>query len=65
MPENPEKEKIDMVRDVLRDGGTVVYPTDTVYGLGANIFQEKAVLDVYQMKERSLDKPMSVCVVTS
>ncbi|EKQ54977.1 MAG: Sua5/YciO/YrdC/YwlC family protein [Methanobacterium sp. Maddingley MBC34] len=60
--ESPEKEKINMVLDVLRDGGTVVYPTDTVYGLGANIFQEKAVLDVYKMKERSLDKPVSVCL---
>lgn len=60
--ESPEKEKIETARDVLRNGGTVVYPTDTVYGLGANIFQEKAVLDVYQMKGRSTDKPVSICL---
>jgi L-threonylcarbamoyladenylate synthase len=59
---NPEKEKIEMVRSVLRQGGTVVYPTDTVYGLAADIFHEKAVSDIYQMKGRSLDKPMSVCL---
>ncbi|MBI4814375.1 MAG: Sua5/YciO/YrdC/YwlC family protein, partial [Methanobacterium sp.] len=41
--ESPEQEKIETVLEILRQGGTVVYPTDTVYGLGANIFQEKAV----------------------
>jgi len=61
-PDNPEKNKMAMIREVLREGGTVVYPTDTVYGLGANIFHEMAVLNVYLMKERSLDKPISVCV---
>jgi L-threonylcarbamoyladenylate synthase len=60
--ESPEKEKLEMVLEVLRDGGAVVYPTDTVYGLGANIFHEKAVLNVYKMKKRSLDKPVSVCL---
>ena len=61
-PENPEKKKMVMIREVLSAGGTVVYPTDTVYGLGANIFQEKSVLNVYHMKKRSLNKPISVCV---
>ncbi len=60
--ESPEKEKIEIVLDILRNGGTVVYPTDTVYGLAANIFHEKAVSRVYHMKERSQDKPISVCV---
>jgi L-threonylcarbamoyladenylate synthase len=61
-PDNPEKNKMAMIREVLSAGGTVVYPTDTVYGLGANIFHEKAVLNVYHMKVRPLDKPISVCV---
>jgi L-threonylcarbamoyladenylate synthase len=61
-PDNPEKKKMVMIREVLSAGGTVVYPTDTVYGLGANIFQEKSVLNVYHMKKRSLNKPISVCV---
>jgi L-threonylcarbamoyladenylate synthase len=60
--DSPEKEKIEMALDILRNGGTAVYPTDTVYGLAANIFQEKAVSDVYQMKQRPLNKPTSVCV---
>lgn len=61
-PDNPEKEKMAMVRDSLQDGKTVVYPTDTVYGLGANIFHEDALQKVYLMKGRSLTKPLSVCV---
>lgn len=61
-PDNPEKSKMVMIREVLSAGGTVVYPTDTVYGLGANIFQEEAVLNVYHIKKRSLNKPISVCV---
>lgn len=60
--QNPEKEKIEMALDVLRNGGTVVYPTDTVYGIGASICQEKAVKNIYQMKGRSLDKPVSICL---
>ena len=60
--ESPEKEKIERTMDVLRNCGVVVYPTDTVYGVGANIYQEKALRKIYQMKERSLDKPVSVCV---
>lgn len=61
-PENLEKEKLALIRDTLRNGGTVVYPTDTVYGLGASIFQEEAIFKVYHMKERSLNKPVSICL---
>jgi len=41
--ENPEREKIEHVVNVLRDGGLVIYPTDTVYGLGCDIFNQKAI----------------------
>jgi len=61
-PDNPEKKKMTMVRDSLHCGKTVVYPTDTVYGLGANIFHEDALQKVYLMKRRPLTKPVSVCV---
>ncbi len=59
---NPEKDKIKTAVNVLKRGGTVVYPTDTVYGIGANIFDAKAVQKVYQVKERSPLKPISACV---
>ena len=58
----PEKEKIKVAIDVLKRGGTVVYPTDTVYGIGANIFDEEATRKVYNVKKRSPLKPISACV---
>jgi len=59
---NPEKDKIKTAISVLKRGGTVVYPTDTVYGIGANIFDANAVQKVYQVKKRSSLKPISACV---
>ena len=48
--------------DVLSDGGIVLYPTDTVYGLGANIFDDAAVRKVFEIKQRSALKPLSILV---
>src|SRR3989344_2773475 len=45
---------------VLREGGTVVYPTDTIYGLGCNAIDFKAVETIYRIKDRPIDKPLSV-----
>lgn len=59
---HPEKEKIELAINVLESGGTVVYPTDTVYGLGANIFHENAVKKIFYLKKRPFNKPLSVCV---
>ena len=42
-PENPNESAIAKVVKILRDGGLIIYPTDTVYGLGCDIFQHKAV----------------------
>ena len=39
--------------NVLADGGIVLYPTDTVYGLGANIFDNRAVRRVFEIKQRN------------
>ena len=47
---------------VMADGGVVLYPTDTVYGLGANIFDNKAVKRVFDIKKRSYLKPLSILV---
>ena len=59
---NPEKDKIKAAISVLKRGGTIVYPTDTVYGIGANILDVEAVQKVYQVKKRSPLKPISACV---
>ncbi|MEQ8905519.1 L-threonylcarbamoyladenylate synthase [Ekhidna sp.] len=42
-PENPERRKIVEVVKILRNGGIIIYPTDTVYGLGCDIFNQKAI----------------------
>jgi L-threonylcarbamoyladenylate synthase len=47
---------------VLQHDGLVVYPTETVYGLGADALSYDAVLRVYEVKQRPLSKPISVAV---
>jgi tRNA threonylcarbamoyl adenosine modification protein (Sua5/YciO/YrdC/YwlC family) len=49
-PENPEKRKIDHVVECLRKGGVVIYPTDTIYGIGCDIFNKKAIERVCRIK---------------
>ena len=48
--------------NVMADGGVILYPTDTVYGLGANIFDNRAVRRVFEIKQRSFLKPLSILV---
>ncbi len=61
-PDNPEEDKIRAAVDILKEGSIIVYPTDTVYGIGANIFDIKAVKKVYRVKKRFPAKPISACV---
>ena len=46
----------------LRSGGVVAFPTDTVYGVGADPFQPEAVRKLYQIKGRPIDKPIPILV---
>lgn len=59
--DNQEK-VIKTALNVLKNGGTVIYPTDTIYGLGANALNHDAVKKVYEIKRRPYNKPISVCV---
>jgi len=47
---------------ILKNGGVVVYPTDTLYGLGANAFNEDAIVKVQKIKKQDRNKPISVVV---
>ena len=47
---------------ILTDGGVVAYPTDTVYGLGADAFNQEAVNLIYRIKHRPAHQPLSVLV---
>lgn len=61
-PTHPEPRKLKMVLECLNDGGVVVYPTDTVYGLGCDIRQKKALEKVYRIKRMPEDHPVAfVC----
>ena len=49
-PENPNEREIEKVVQFLRDGGLIVYPTDTIYGLGCDIFNTRAVEKICRYK---------------
>ena len=53
---------MEKVIEALKAGKLVVYPTDTVYGLGADALNERAVDLVYEVKQRPRDQPISVLV---
>jgi len=49
-PETPHKRHINWALEVLREGGLIIYPTDTVYGLGCDLHNKRAVERIYQIK---------------
>jgi tRNA threonylcarbamoyl adenosine modification protein (Sua5/YciO/YrdC/YwlC family) len=49
-PDNPQPRLIKQVVECLKDGGVIIYPTDTIYGLGCDIAQHKAVERICQIK---------------
>ena len=54
------EEKIRFAAEILRNGGLVAFPTETVYGIGADALNEEAVSHVYEAKGRPSDNPMIV-----
>ncbi|MGB9837855.1 MAG: L-threonylcarbamoyladenylate synthase [Methanothermobacter sp.] len=60
--ENPSQRLIDEAISVMESGGAVIYPTDTIYGLGVNALDEKSVRKLFRIKGRAPDKPVSICV---
>jgi tRNA threonylcarbamoyl adenosine modification protein (Sua5/YciO/YrdC/YwlC family) len=61
-PQNPQGRYVQRAVDQLREGGVIVYPTDTVYGLGCDITSKHAVERIIRIKGRDPKKPMSfVC----
>lgn len=47
---------------ILKEGGIVVFPTETVYGIGVNALNKKAIKKLYDIKNRPLNKPISLLV---
>ncbi len=59
---HPETEKIQMAASVIRKGGIVAFPTETVYGLGADALNAEAVKKLFEAKRRPADNPIIVHV---
>ncbi len=60
MQQGPEPEGIERAGRILRQGGLVAFPTETVYGLGANALDENAAKKIYAAKGRPSDNPLIV-----
>ena len=58
--EEIKKEELDHVKEVLDKGGVVIFPTDTVYGIGCNCFNEEAIDKLFEFKQRDYMKPINV-----
>jgi len=68
MAENlPEqlKQQVEKGTKILKRGGIIAFPTDTVYGLGASIFNETAVRRVFEVKQRPLDMALPVLIASA
>ncbi len=58
-PQNPQPRLIKQVVENLKRGGVIIYPTDTTYGIGCDIFNPKAIKRIFQIKQRDQRKPFS------
>jgi len=59
-PEAPEKEAIDIASGIIREGGLVAFPTETVYGIAANLTNKKTIERLYAIKKRPREKPLTI-----
>ncbi len=58
-PENPQLRYINKAVEVLKNGGVIIYPTDTVYGIGCDIFNKQALERIFSIKNESTEKLFS------
>ena len=63
-PINPGRAAIAQAAGVIKNGGLVVFPTETVYGIGANAFDAKACAKIFDVKGRPSDNPLIVTVAS-
>ncbi|MCK4919128.1 MAG: threonylcarbamoyl-AMP synthase [Candidatus Pacebacteria bacterium] len=60
--QNQIKLTLEATSKILKSGGVIIYPTDTIYGIGANAFDEEAIDKIKKIKSRDKEKPLSVFV---
>jgi L-threonylcarbamoyladenylate synthase len=61
-PKFPDPTIIDAAVEVLREGGLIIYPTDTVYGIGSNAMNAEAVLRIFKAKRRPQNQSLPVAI---
>ena len=59
---NPHKRIIMNAIHVLEKGGLIIYPTDTVYGIGCSLYNKSALERLYRLKQKSKFDPISIIV---
>jgi L-threonylcarbamoyladenylate synthase len=64
-PERPDSDLIESAASIIRSGGLIAFPTETVYGLGADAMTEAAVLRIFEAKGRPADNPLIVHVCST
>lgn len=57
-PNKPQEKEIEKVVTVLKNGGLIIYPTDTVYAIGCDIYQHKAIERIAQLKKLDPEKAL-------
>jgi L-threonylcarbamoyladenylate synthase len=63
-PADPEPGEIERAVELLESGKLVAFPTDTVYGVGADVFNDEAVEQIFTAKKREPDKPLQVLIAS-
>jgi tRNA threonylcarbamoyl adenosine modification protein (Sua5/YciO/YrdC/YwlC family) len=58
-PKNPQPRLIAQAVSILSEGGVIAYPTDTIYGIGCDIMNKKAIEKIYRIKRRDKNNPFS------
>jgi len=58
-PQNPQVRLIRKVVEVLKAGGVIGYPTDTIYGVGCDLFNQEAIRKIHRIKKIERNKPLS------
>ncbi len=58
-PQNPQLRLIKRVIEILEGGGVIGYPTDTIYGIGCDLFNKEAIERIYRLKKHNRNKPLS------
>ena len=59
---NYSKEDLKKISEVIKDGGCIIIPTDTVYGIASSALDENAVKRIFELKNRAFSKPINILV---